>query len=302
MKRGDPSGILAALALALCWGVVTKAGAADDSTTRSAPPASGASRAAPVPRPATAPQGKPDYAIALNTQQEFKNTALAWTFRVENKGNAAPQGHKPTIKTPAGNYTNPMSGVAAADLVISVGQPCPQTTFWKPLARISVPVLEPRASVVLPASLYKMPDEYAGKGCRFRAEIQGPDADANASNNVMHMITKTAMLPDLVVRPAQVSGGPGGALEVANVGSGPAGPSKFRYECQSTDKTKSCGLPSQAWKGSEMLEVGVPALQPGKSQLVRSSTPKGATWKATADHANEVAEGNEGNNTFTSGK
>lgn len=266
----------------------------------SAVPATAPSSAQRGGRPAAEAQRNPDYAVVLNSQQEFNNRAMAWTFRIENRGNAAPEGEKETIKMPGGSF--PYTSKLAAKLVISVGQPCPGTKSWKQLEVLGVPVVQPGASAVVPSTLYKMPDEYAAKGCRFKAELQGPAGDANPSNNGMQMITKLAMLPDLIIGWAEVSGGPGGAIEVRNIGNAPAGPSKFHYECQSSDKTKSCGLPSQEWKGSDVRDVAIPALDPGKAHLGKGSTPNGVAWKATADYANEVQESNESNNTRTSTK
>lgn len=334
MKRGNPKGTFTVLALALGCGMAFDAGAADPSTTRSAPPPSGTSRAAPAQPPATATTqtapaaaptapantraapapatpatgpssatrpaqpGKPDYVITLNSQQEYKNTALGWTFRIENRGNAAPVGEKNTAKTPYGNFST-FGTVSAGKLVISVGQPCPETKYWKALEGILLPVVQPGASVVVPSSLYKMPDEYAGKGCRFRADIDGPAGDANPSNNVMHMITKTAMMPDL-----RLSLGVDNALVVTNIGNAPAGPSVVHYECRTNDPNIHCGRLNEKWKPEVAMDFEVPALKPGESKAVKGSTPKGpgATWKASADHTHQVAESNEGNNTLTGGK
>lgn len=312
MKRGNPKGNFTVLALALVWGMASDAGAADPSTTRSAPPPSGTSRAAPASpaAPATGPAsttrpaqpGKPDYAIALGSQQEFKNTAMAWTFRIDNRGNAAPVAPTVTKNMPYGASIS--SKGDPARLVISVGQPCPETKSWKPLSSIPVPVVQPGASVVVPQTLYKMPDEYAGKGCRFRAELEGPAGDANAGNNVMHMITKTAMMPDLQVVFGPDMGGPGGNIDVKNVGNAPAGPSTFHWECQTKDPNLRCGQISDKWQPNVVFDVPVPALKPGQSHVVKKSTPKGpgVTWKAYADYAHQVQEGNEDNNVLTGGK
>ena len=307
MKQEKLTITFAALALGLGWGAASGAGAADPSTTRSAPPPSGTSRAAPAAPPAAlearpAQPGKPDYALTLNSQQEFKNTALGWTFRVENRGKAAPAGEKNTAKTPYGNIST-FGTVSAGKLVISVGQPCPETKYWKALEAIPLPVLQPGASVVVPQGLYKMPDEYAGKGCRFQAEIQGPADDANASNNVMHMITKQFDLPDLIVAlgPGSGQAGLGPALVVKNIGKATAAPSKFHYECQSKHESKSCGLPSQAYKKNDVRDVAVPSLKPGQSHVVMDSTPYWPAWTGYADYLKEVAETNEDNNVRTGG-
>jgi hypothetical protein len=191
----------------------------------------------------------------------------------------------------------------AGKLVISVGQPCPEPKYWKPLETIPLPVLQPRESVVVPPGLYKMPDEYAGKGCRFRAEIQGPAEDSNSSNNVMHMITKTVELPDLIVAPTsgKPPAGLSPGLEVRNIGKATAAPSKFHYECQSKNQEKSCGLPSQPYKKNDVRDVAVPALKPGQSHTVMDSTPYWPAWTAHADYAKEVPETNEDNNVRTGG-
>jgi hypothetical protein len=242
---------------------------------------------------------KPDYAIALASQQEFENTALGWSFRIENRGLGAPSvagGGKPG----GGAGFMGLSGMSA-HLVISVGQPCPNPTSWTQVVSKALPQLQPGGSTT--TGLHRMPDGYAGKGCRFRAEIKGPADDANPSNNVMHMFTKTALLPDLVVVSGPALGGPGGNLDVRNVGKASAEPSTFRFECVSTNKDVSCGTVHEQHKSNVVLDVPVPALNPGQSFMVKKSTPggggllpKGVTWKAYADHANSVAESSEGNN------
>lgn len=334
MRHGSRQGVHAILAALLGGCATATASAADTGAPRSALPPSGLSRAVPAspaaasaapatqaaptaapvtPTPAAQPlagrEPRPDYAIALGSQQEFENTALGWTFRVDNKGNAAPVGSSIKVAIPGsmygtgGSYDTGLKN-APAQLVISVGQPCPETKFWKPVESIPVPVVQPGASVVVPQKPYRMPDAYAGMGCRFRAEVSGPSGDADPSNNVMHMITKTASLPDLVVFQGVGSMVMDGPLRVENVGNAPAGPSTFHYECQTNDPDIRCGRLNDPWKSHVVLDVPVPALKPGQSHEVKGSTPKGpgATWKAYADYANAVVERNENNNVTASGK
>jgi len=245
---------------------------------------------------------KPDYAIGFGSQEESENTALAWRFRIENKGPG-----DATIQKGSGPYG---LGGKAASLVISVGSPCPNgTNSWMQVASLSLPLLKPGQSILFPSQPYRMPEGYAGKGCRFKAEIKGPANDANLANNAMQMITKTALLPDLVIGSAPYEGGPGGGLDVVNTGKAPAEPTKFRFECTSTNKDVSCGTVHEKYKSTVTLDVPVPALNPNQRFTVKKSTPggmggppTGVTWKAYADHTNTVAEGNEGNNIKIGGK
>lgn len=339
-NHGSPLRTFCSLAAAFAAGSAVSTLAADTGSTRPAPPASAFSRTSPASPPASAtapsapatapapsaalpaattvaPQravgvadparpaqpGKPDYAIFLGTQQEFKNTALGWTFRIENVGKVAPAPEKKQAPAYPGAGWGGFPSNTAAQLVISVGQPCPQPKSWKPLESIDIPVLQPGTSVVLPQGLYTMPGEYTAKGCRFQAEIKGPAEDANAANNVMHMISKTAMLPDLKVVFGEYKGGPGGGIDVMNVGNAPAGPSTFHYECKTNDKDVHCNRVIDPWKAEVVLEVAVPALKPGESFPVKGSTPKGdtAVWKAWADRNGAVLESDESNNTLTGG-
>ena len=245
---------------------------------------------------------KSDYAIAFGSQEESENTALAWRFRIENKGPG-----DPAIQKGSGPYG---IGSKVATLVISVGSPCPNgTNNWMQVASASLPPLKPGVSTMFPSQPYRMPDGYAGKGCRFKAEIKGPINDANLANNAMQMITKSALLPDLVIGDAPYQGGPGGGLDVVNAGKAPAEPSKFRFECTSTKPDVSCGTPLEKYKSSVVLDVPVPALNPKQSFSVKKSTPggmggppAGVTWKAYADHTNTVTESSEGNNIRIGGK
>lgn len=277
-------------------------------TTPSAMPSAAAPVVtSPVPvfkqPPPTIPtiSAKADYAIAFGSQVESENTALAWRFRIENKGLGEPA----TEKT-----GNPLAAFKAATLVISVGSPCPNgTNNWMQVASLSLPSLKPGASIMFPSQPWPMPDGYAGKGCRFKAEIKGPANDANLANNAMQMITKTALLPDLVIGSAPYEGGPGGGLDVVNAGKAPAEPSKFRFECTSAKPDVSCGTPLEKYKSSVVLDVPVPALNPKQRFTVKKSTPggmggppAGVTWKAYADHTNTVTESSEGNNIRIGGK
>lgn len=255
----------------------------DGKTTQPGP----AFQAAPI-APATPQrpqQPKPDYAISLASQQEHSDTTISWRFRIENKGAAAP------------------SAAIGTKLVISVarsftGEVCSsgQAGDWEKLAAQPVfKALKPGESVLVPLfGPYSMPKKYAGKGCKFRAEIKGLD-DADFSNNTMHMYGKKKALPDLVI----VGGGPGGSLRVKNTGAGRAEASKFHFQCHTSgDPKKSCGLPGEKNKSQLILDIPVPALNPGQSVEVMNATPISASWQAIADSANEVGESNELNNLY----
>lgn len=256
-------------------------------------PAAAPLKAPPAMLPLTA---KPDYAIAFGSQEESENTALAWRFRIENRGKGEPTAEK--------GGTGPLGlGSKAATLVVSVGAPCPNGTgSWTKLAALPLPALKPGESILHPSQPYRMPDGYAGKGCRFKAEIAGPADDANLANNVMQMITKTAKLPDLVVVLGVASFVSDGELTVENHGAAAAEPSKFRFECSVWELDKTCGKHNEDRKPKVVLDVTVPALEPGQSFKAIGSTPKGVAWKAYADYANSVAESKEDNNTLTGGK
>lgn len=262
-------------------------------------------------RPGTLQPGKPDYAISLDSQQEYNNTSMSWTFRIVNNGKAAPESSVTTApgstdwhaKLPVGSKA---SSTEAAKLVISVGKPCPKQTSWKPIESMPLPILEPGASVVVPQGRYKMPDTYAGKGCRFRARIDGPVGDVNTSNNDLQMITKTALMPDLVLEldtPQLFASG--GVLVVRNAGSAPAAPSKAVYQCETNDPDIVCGHITDPWKPKALIEYKVPELKPGQRHELKGLTPKAgssASWKATADVYYEIVESNEGNNTLSGPK
>lgn len=257
-------------------------------------PAPAAKQLAPLPELV----GKPDYAIGLLSQLEQANLAEAWQFRIENRGAGAPG--STTVK---GGGLFGQASEKSATLAISVGSPCPGgTSKWAHEKSFNLPPLKPGESVVVPV---QMPDGYAGKGCRFKAEIVGPDNDKDLSNNAMQMSTKLAKLPDLVVEMAADQGGPGGGLEVVNMGDAPAKASVFRFRCISVDKSASCAKPGEDYEDNLTLDVPVPALNPKQSFVVKKSTPgggykKGVSWKAQADFTNTVAESNEGNNTKVS--
>ncbi len=255
--------------------------------------------------------GKPDYAISLDSQQEYNNTAMSWTFRIVNNGKMAPDGSGATASGGTDWYSNLKGGskspsMAPAKLVISVGKPCPQPTTWQPMESMPLPLLQPGASVVVPQGRYKMPDTYAGQGCRFRAEIVGPAGDANPSNNATQMITKTAQMPDLVLEldVSQLSDS-GGVLVIRNAGSAPAAPSKAVYQCETSNPEVVCGHISEPWKPQALIEYKVPGLKPGQRHELKGLTPKAgsaASWKARADVYYEVVESNEGNNTLSGPK
>ena len=256
----------------------------------------------PVATPgALAPQfeAKPDYAIGLDWQFEYKNTAMAWRFRVENKGGA----------TPASQPVGWKNSQSSATLVISRGHPCPNPTSWAKLASYAVPPLAPGTSMIVPADPYRMPEDKVGQGCRFRAGISGPEGDADTSNNVMHLLTKVTPLPDLTVAWGDYKGGPSNPLEVVNYGQVPAGPSQFHFECKAAGTTASCGKPYQQPLAHRVVDVPVPALKPLErftvmvppAGLMGAPTP-GLSWTATADHQKEVSESNETNNVMKGGE
>ncbi|MCR4345591.1 MAG: hypothetical protein NUV55_00060 [Sulfuricaulis sp.] len=235
---------------------------------------------------------KPDYAIGLDWQQEYENTAMAWRFRIENRGMATPNSQ---------SSGNPFYPQTSASLAISVALPCPGTGNWKKLASIPLPSLKAGESVI--STPYRMPDSTAGKGCRFRAAIEGPANDANSTNNVMHMFSKTVSLPDLAVGSAPYMGGPGGGLQVKNIGKAPAGPSQFHFSCFSSISDVSCGKLHAKYLPKLDLDVPVPALNPGQGFTVMESTPGGAkgppagvSWNGQADYKKEVVESSENNN------
>lgn len=130
---------------------------------------------------------------------------------------------------------------------ISVGIPCPGGENWGPLyftqgEDYSVPALDPGKSAIVPKSKYGMgtggtfttPQQYLGKGCRFRVEVQGAGGsmpDANPSNNRMHVFTKKFSLPDLVAYMDPTGGGPN-KVYVKNVGDAPADPSVALFKCK----------------------------------------------------------------------
>ncbi len=131
----------------------------------------------------------------------------------------------------------------------------------------------------------------------------------------MLMNSKLVMLPDLVIEEAEYTGGPGGGLQVRNVGQVAAGPSHFHYECHSDDASVSCGKAFEDHQPQLSLDVPVPGLSPGQAILVKGSTPGTmqypgniklpmalVRWSATADHQKEVAESNESNNQVKGGK
>jgi hypothetical protein len=199
---------------------------------------------------------------------------------------------------------------SSARLVISVGKPCLQQTSWQSVQSMDLPTLEPGASVVVPQGRYKMPDNYAGQGWRFRAAIVGPDHDANTANNELQMISNPVLMPDLVLGlgPAQIDAS-GGVLEIRNAGNAPAGPSRAVFRCQTNDQNISCGHISDSWTPEVVIEYPVPELKPGQTHLLKGLTPKASTescktvtWKARADVYYEVVESNEGNNTLTGPK
>lgn len=262
--------------------------------------------------PAAALQpGKPDYAISLDSQQEYNNTSMSWTFRIVNSGKAAPESSSTAAPGGSGWYAkvpggSTASSTDAAKLVISVGKPCPQQATWQPIESMPLPVLQPGASVVVPQGRYKMPDAYAGQGCRFRAEIVGPAGDANTANNDLQMITKTALMPDLVLElgKPQISAS-GGLLEIRNAGTATAAPSRAVYQCNTNDPNVQCGRINDPWKPEVVIEFKVPELKPGQSHELKGLTPKpgsSASWKARADVYHEVVESNEGNNTLSGPK
>lgn len=238
---------------------------------------------------------KPDYAIALGSQEESENTALAWRFRIENRGKGDPTTEK--------GGTGPLGlGSKAATLVISVGAPCPNGTgYWTKLAALPLPALKPGESKLFPSQPYRMPDGHIGMGCRFKAEIAGPADDADPSNNAIQMLSKTALLPDLIVVRGVASFVSDGELTVENHGAAPAEPSLFRFECEVWQLDKTCGKHNEDRKPKVVKEVQVPALKPGQSFKAIGSTPKGVAWKAHADYNKSVAESKEGNNTLTGG-
>lgn len=231
-------------------------------------PERGAAMLKPV-LPAVSPG--PDYAVVLESQQELANTAIHWHFRVKNNGLVAPS-------------------VGMARLEIIAGNPCPGAT----IASEPLSILGPGASQPLS---FRMPDFYAGKGCLFQARIMGLLNDSNPANNTIKMLSKKTVLPDLRIGQGIGSFVSDGSLSVINDGNGPAGPSKFYYECWTTDLDKSCGKYYEDRKPNVIIDITVPALLPGKSFEVTNFTPKGLPWKAYADVAKQIAESNEGNNT-----
>jgi hypothetical protein len=259
-------------------GTANRAAGADTTATKASYATSMTpGRVAPVAAP------RPDYAIRMDSQQELENAAILWVFHIENKGQAAPEA----------KISSPTALSTGAKLAVSVGFPCPGDKNWKQIALEKVLPVPPGGTSKIS---YKMPEEYAGKGCRFRAEIIGPFDDVNTANNVIHMFSKKAAMPDLVIAPAPVLSGPGNGLDVMNIGNAPAGPSKFHFECTSHDATKTCGKPYEKHQWTVARDVPVPSLKPGQSFTVMGSTPNGVQWKAYADYGNEVVEANEANN------
>lgn len=244
-------------------------------------------------------QTRPDYAISLDWQFEYVNTAMAWRFQIENKGLGTP----PSTLIDDGWAGKESSAV----IVVSVGNPCPGTTTWLEQASFHVPPLKPGESTLLPLKNYRMPDDKVGKGCQFKAEIIGIENDANPDNNAIQMFSKVALLPNLTVEYAEYTGGPGGGLQVKNAGTAGAGPSQLRYECKSSDPTVSCAKAWENYAPNLVLEVPVPALQPGQTFIVKGATPGNlgnfvtVFWSATADHQKEVIESNEGDNVMKGG-
>ena len=224
---------------------------------------------------------KPDYAIVVASQQEFENGAMAWRFRVENKGGAAGR---------------------RASVVLSIGIPCPGGENWQTLISFPVPALphetglDPGKTSVTPAMPYRLPANYVGKGCQLKAVLQPHFADGDASNNTVHLFTKKLMLPDLIVDYSAANG-----FYVKNIGDAVAGPSLFHYYCQTLDPDKSCGPLTQKRKEQATVEKPVPALNPGESYKVEVFPRDGVFWSAQADKKQQVFERNEGNNALTSG-
>jgi hypothetical protein len=236
-------------------------------------------------------QARPDYAISLDWQFEYDNTAMAWRFRVDNKGKATPES-KPVDWTKIKH--------TSATLVISAGVTCPETKQWKKVASFNVPPLKPGEFALLPPNNYRMPEDTVGKGCRFRAELVGMSDDSNPANNTMQMFSKVALLPDLVVtREDDVPG-----VWVRNFGGAGAGPSLFQYEACLTADEFYCTNPNPKNSPKHVFrEVVVPALDPGKGFKVMKSPyeplggiPDKVIWRATADFEKAVPESKEGNN------
>lgn len=252
----------------------------------------GAAEPAAGPRE-TLRQARPDYAISLDWQFEYENTAMAWRFRVENKGQATPD--KKLVNQVTMSY-------ASARLVVRAATQCPQGKPWKEVASFQVKPLKPGEFALMPQNNYRMPDETVGKGCRFQAELVGMSDDSNAANNTMQMITKVAMLPDLVVlREEGLS-----KILVRNQGNAAAGSSLFQYEACLSEDEYYCTHPNPKTNPKHVFrEVVVPPLGPGKSfQAMKSpwepfgTIPDHAIWHATADFEKAVPESNEGNNVF----
>ncbi|MCK6372229.1 MAG: hypothetical protein L6Q83_13080 [Gammaproteobacteria bacterium] len=236
-------------------------------------------------------QARPDYAISLDWQFEYDNTAMAWRFRVDNKGKATPDS-KPADWTKIKH--------TSATLVISAGVTCPETKQWKKVASFNVPPLKPGEFALVPENHYRMSDDTVGRGCRFRAELVGMSDDSNPANNTMQMITKVALLPDLVVLRKE------GLAEVwvRNQGKAAAGSSLFHYEACLSEDEFYCTHPNPKNSPKHVFrEVVVPPLDPGKSFKAMKSPwepfgtiPDHVIWRATADFEKAVPESQEGNN------
>ena len=82
----------------------------------------------------------------------------------------------------------------------------------------------------------------------------------------------------------------------------------IRDRCQSSDPNLSCATAHENYEAKVVLDVPVPALNPGQAFVVKKATHgdigkdfKTVSWSATADHQKEVAESNEGNNVMKGG-